>query len=392
MSMNSQLIEFDQKDAEKGSPLDRPPVSFIPDKSLLDLESKATVILRSDVKDSDSTYKRSVPIVEIMTVEDAFYWEDEIMRIIKYKPCKEAESRFDMAEIFLSGAALETWKGIKTDICDTDKLAADGTRLVKPGRTKATFAVVLRAFIQSHFPSTTKHPARVQKDYIRFNLRAPYGLPMKQVGHRLVALSNYCARMPGNANKALDEDELCAILVRMVKPNWREQLQTSNAIRRDELTLQQHIEFFEQLEVNEAVVRGNKKNKNQPPSEKDVEKNKSSKKGNRHNSRKRGGQSTKDPPNKGPATTNKSNYTGNKLCKLCELYGGAKNTHNTDDCRRHKVKTEHKKWNGASKNEKGSQYAIDELYMQNMKLRKKLKKQKKRSRYDSESDSDSDSD
>ena len=398
--MSSDLLrEMDPIEAEKEIPQDDPPIPFVPQKRLITKETKTVSMpLRVDPNDKSATHKQSFPVVSEMTIEELFEWRDSLWQIITYTPVTGQKAKFDTAKLLLADQPLADWKQAEKDMCDTETKKDDGTVIPKRGQTSSSFKATLKVFIAKQFPSTMTNPARVQKDYIRYIIKVPDGLSIKVASKRLQTLSNKCGDMPGQAAKPLDEDELCAILGRMVKPKYLSQFKTQHAGKRDALSFQEHVEYFEQLETNEAINTARKKAA-KASAKKTAEKDgsgTSSSGGDARKGKSRGGKNNKNNrgPHKGPAAAEKR--SGKKWCGLCEQYGGKPETHWQSKCTRHTVNKnggfDRNRDSGNSRRDKKEySHTMEELYMVNRKLEKKLKK-KKRSRYMSDSESGSDSD
>ena len=137
--------EFKQEHAEKGTVTQRPPIPFIPDPMRLEKEKRHEVSLRvslssEEYKDSKNTYKKQAYILSNATPEDVLYWRAELNLIIKAKPCKTPNSKFDIVEILLEGDAFMHWKEFarqETEARENDGMGQQGTPF---DRMNGTFA------------------------------------------------------------------------------------------------------------------------------------------------------------------------------------------------------------------------------------------------------------
>eukprot|EP00957_Ditylum_brightwellii_P191285 14564716-Ditylum_brightwellii.AAC.1 len=138
--------------------------------------------------------------------------------------------------------------------------------------------------------------------------------------------------MPNNDPTA--KDELCNILYHMVKHNWHEALHKSGRTASDMMVMELE-EHFEQIELLDNLKQKGSENilvDDNSDSKKLSKKNK----GKTEPSTKKGG---KPNAHKKAHFSGKPKY-GSKCCVLCKQFGKAETTHNTKDCKRHKVVTE----------------------------------------------------
>ena len=98
--------DFKQTVAEKGVINHRPPLPLIPDKSLLDIEKKAhefTLKVSTRTEDKQNVYKKKCHLFSVGTTEDALKWREQLLFIIKNKPCETVTSKFNLTETLLEG-------------------------------------------------------------------------------------------------------------------------------------------------------------------------------------------------------------------------------------------------------------------------------------------------
>ena len=386
--------EFKQEHVEKGTVPQRPPVPFIPDPTRLDKAKRHEVSLKvspssEEGKDSKNTYKKQAYILANATPEDVLYWRTELNLIIKAKPCKTPNSKFDIAEILLEGDALMHWKEFarqETEARTNDGMGQQGAPL---GRTNGTFASTLRKCTAFYFP---KKAARLQKTYMRNYLQKPYKLSVKETAMRLTEINGLLIKFPGDRATPLPEDELTDILVRMCPTAWRNSLSKSGQDQ-SVMSYQEVWEYFERLEIVQQTEKSSKGTSS--ASEKSSLDQKIPKKVKRKsNDRTEGGSSSSK--DKKPNTSQ-----AKKHCALCETYGGAANTHNTVDCYKHAVSpgTGRASSNPAQSSTSKTKFkphsqamVNEELFAQMQKVQKSVeklsKKKRKRRKYES-SDSDS---
>eukprot|EP00957_Ditylum_brightwellii_P015858 1194327-Ditylum_brightwellii.AAC.1 len=163
------------------------------------------------------------------------------------------------------------------------------------------------------------------------------------------------------------KDKLCNILYRMVKHKWCEALRKSSRTASD-MTIIGLEEYFEQIELLDNIKQ---KGPDTIMVDDDSDDKKLSKqiKGKGEPSNKRSG---KQNTHKKKSHFSGQPKHGNKLCVLCKQLGSAETTHNTKDCKHHKVIME-KCFKKSSK-----RMSVHELFASNQKLTKKLKKLQKK--------------
>jgi hypothetical protein len=163
--------------------------------------------------------------------------------------------------------------------------------------------------------------AEHQKYYISHSLKKPRKIPWRFFCDRIEQLNSYIPYLPGlidspqGANMkiatALDEPELAQLLLRLAPQSQQDQFELVKVIIPVNLRLT--LKTLVTLEKTDPHV----------PKKADV---KAAGEGN--GNRKRKGAQEGDQ-------TNKKKSCSSKYCELCEKHGGAKNTHNTVDCKRY---------------------------------------------------------
>eukprot|EP00957_Ditylum_brightwellii_P032882 2493170-Ditylum_brightwellii.AAC.1 len=141
-------------------------------------------------------------------------------------------------------------------------------------------------------------------------------------------------RFPTPNNDPMAKDKLCNILYHTFKHDWREALHKSSRTA-SKMKVIELKEYFEQIELLDnlkqkgletIVVDDNS----------DGKKLSKKNKGRIEIPTENGG---KPNAHKKAQFPGKPKY-GNKCCLLCKQFGGAETTHNTKDCKCHKVVTE----------------------------------------------------
>jgi hypothetical protein len=163
--------------------------------------------------------------------------------------------------------------------------------------------------------------AEHQKYYISHSLKKPRKIPWRFFCDRIEQLNSYIPYLPGLIDSpqgtnmkiatALDEPELAQLLLRLAPQSQQDQYELVKGIIPVNLRLT--LDTLVTLEKTDIHV----------PKKAEA---KATEQGN--GNRKRKGAT------KGDQTTNKKGRSS-KHCELCEKHGGAKNTHNTVDCKRY---------------------------------------------------------
>eukprot|EP00957_Ditylum_brightwellii_P044833 3401445-Ditylum_brightwellii.AAC.1 len=87
---------------------------------------------RSNAENKQSTYKFKACIFSNRTTEDVLEWEKWLAIIIKNKPIKTAESKFDLVEAILKGNTLTHWQDFKCIKIAQISKNPDGTDAIFP--------------------------------------------------------------------------------------------------------------------------------------------------------------------------------------------------------------------------------------------------------------------
>ena len=378
-------------DAERGKIEQRPAVPFVSeatyDSTERDKGKYIEITCRHSPADKDTkknNYNVHVRIFDHGTPEDMLLWYTKIQDVFLKKPCDDAESKFDITELLLSGQALRNFLQFKTEICDSE-VTTEGTAVAtKRGVTEDTFKEVLEKFRDYAFK---KFAARYQVSYLRHSLRKPVGVTIRACAARLQEINNYLKHFPGpDLNTPLADGDLISILVAMVPSQWRRKMISINFEPLNK-TMLEVIEYMEQLEVLESTERkakdSKKTDKEKSENKNDKSRAKSSKslrKGKKHKKRKRNqdSESSDDDPK--------------KFCAFCKANDGPHWTHNTQDCNRIKALRNSKGYNNKSYGHKkkfsNSSKELNALVQaQVRKILKKSKNKKRKSSSGSSSDS-----
>ena len=188
-------------DAERGKIEQRPAVPFVSeatyDSTEKDKGKYIEITCRHTPAEKDTkknNYNVHVRIFDHGTPEDMLLWYTKIQDVFLKKPCDDAESRFDITELLLSGQAKRNFLQFKTEICDTEVITEDTTLATKRGITDDTFKEVLEKFRDYAFK---KFAARYQVSYLRHSLRKPVGVTIRACAARLQEINNYLRHFPG---------------------------------------------------------------------------------------------------------------------------------------------------------------------------------------------------
>jgi hypothetical protein len=229
----------------------------------------------------------------------------------------------------------------------------------------------------------SKDAAEHQRYYISYYLKKSRKIPYRNFCDRIEQLNSYIPYLPGlidspqGANKkrveALDEPELAQLLLRLAPQSQQDQWELVKGII--PVDLRSTLDTLVTLEKTDIHV----------PQK--AEKAKAAEQGN--GNRKRKGAT------KGDQTNNKKSRSS-KHCELCEKHGGAKNTHNTVDCKRYEKDGTQKKTFQSKKGKpivkKTDRQSYQTVKNDLKKLRTDLKEIKKRSHKSKKRERESSSD
>eukprot|EP00957_Ditylum_brightwellii_P179011 13635579-Ditylum_brightwellii.AAC.1 len=104
---------YKRSDAEKGSGFHPPAIPFIPKATTLKLNNGQEFNICVSMMSKQSTYKFKAHTFANGTAEDVLEWGNRLAIVIKNKPIKTAESKFDLVEGILKGDALTHWQEFK---------------------------------------------------------------------------------------------------------------------------------------------------------------------------------------------------------------------------------------------------------------------------------------
>ena len=133
-----------------------------------------------------------------------------------------------------------------------------------PGETDDTFKSVLNRWLRHYFPSVNKHPAAMQKKYMRCMLRKPKTVQVKQVFTRLHIMNGMLKYFPSPDNTPFSEQEMIDIIISMVPGVWRTSMAKMNfePFEHNIIDVQTTLEKLKMIEAYEALsVENNKKRK-----------------------------------------------------------------------------------------------------------------------------------
>eukprot|EP00957_Ditylum_brightwellii_P203392 15334409-Ditylum_brightwellii.AAC.1 len=118
MSLSTLRRNFKIQDAEHGKVHKRPAIPFVlEEESTADLD-KVKITLKvspnatGDTK--ENVTKNTITRFKLGNLEELINWRIRLNHVIQNKPCKDAESCFDMVEMLLGGEALQHWRQFKS--------------------------------------------------------------------------------------------------------------------------------------------------------------------------------------------------------------------------------------------------------------------------------------
>eukprot|EP00957_Ditylum_brightwellii_P112652 8587125-Ditylum_brightwellii.AAC.1 len=92
---------YKRSDAERGSGFDPSAILFIPKAIMLKIDNAQEFNLQVTPASKQSTYKFKAYMFSNRTAEDILEWDRWLVIVIKNKPIKTAESKFDLVEAIL---------------------------------------------------------------------------------------------------------------------------------------------------------------------------------------------------------------------------------------------------------------------------------------------------
>ena len=326
--MNAAIASVCSKagDAEKGNIEIRPAVPFVSEATYDSTEKEkqkfVDITCRHSPSGADSkknNYQIHVRIFDHGTPEDMLLWYSKIQDIFAKKPCEDAETKFNITELLLTGQAKRNFLQFKKEIMSKDP--ETGLEFDR-GVTEETFKETLEKFRDFSFK---KGAARYQVQYLRQNLRKPKEVSVRACASRLQEINGYLRHFPGpDLNSPLADGEIISILVAMIPSAWRRKMVSINF---EPLTknLMDVIEYLEQLEVLEATEK-----KQSPKNSQSENKTKESSKS--RNKSQKGGSRKKNKKRKQRSESSESENSDKKFCAYCKGTNGRYWTHNTEDC------------------------------------------------------------
>ena len=327
--MNAAIASVCSKpgDAEKGNIEIRPAVPFVSeatyDSTEKDKQKFIDITCRHSPSGADSkknNYQIHVRIFDHGTPEDMLLWYSKIQDIFVKKPCDDAETKFNITELLLTGQAKRNFLQFKKEIMSKDP--ETGLEFDR-GVTDETFKETLEKFRDFSFK---KGAARYQVQYLRQNLRKPREVSVRACASRLQEINGYLRHFPGlDLNSPLADGEIISILVAMIPSAWRRKMVSINF---EPLTknLMDVIEYLEQLEVLEATEK-----KQNPKNSQSENKTKETSKS-RNKSQKGGSKTKKHKKRKQRSESSDSDNPDKKFCAYCKSTNGRYWTHDTEDC------------------------------------------------------------
>ena len=217
---------------------------IIPPIPLLKEEEKAyekgsyvTMKLRSVPADEHSpTHEIQIPYFKMGSGEAFFDFHDKVKSVFHGQNMTTGPQKYSFIRTLLKGDALATFN-----------IAA-----VEHGpETNPNFELCIRDLTQHVLP---KRALRIQKRYMRREMRKPRDMKMREYRNRVLELNNYLSRFPNNFNdeQKLEDEEITDILEFGTPKTWQKEL-VKQGLDSTEMTTQEMVEFCERLEFIEGL-------------------------------------------------------------------------------------------------------------------------------------------
>ena len=269
--------------------------------------------------------------------------------ILKEEVKKATEARdkaiaavFSVFESILGVAASGRWERIVAKICTgrgtTDEQSSDG-------RSVSRFRFCQRELMLEVFEQDA---AERQREYMLFHLKMSWKVTLRAWVTRIQHLSRLTTYLPcladsaeapqglERANRALSPQELCALIMRAIPTEWRDQYRLMAGSTLVPVDVEKLVIDLSNIEQLEATRKRKMDNAND-----------------RIPKKQRTGGNGGGGGNGGKATK-RNGGGGGKRCELCAKYGGASTTHHTKDCKKWTADGEKKADFSAFKGKNGS--------------------------------------
>ena len=210
---------------------------------------------------NSNTYEIHVPYFGTGSPEEWLIFLDRLWKGITGQNASTGPARFEQCERSLKGDALMVYRLKVADI---------------NARTNAEFENVLSSMTEHIFPV---HAYREQKRYMRYNLKKPTDVCVRDFVSRVQELNSYLAKFPAEAPNvgavSLGEDEVKDIIFRALPHSWKKQmtLQGFNYPAQDIVEMvrfSERIESMEQESELAAKTASSNKKKSRKSSKKKV--------------------------------------------------------------------------------------------------------------------------
>lgn len=247
---------------------------------------------------SSQKYKQSVSIFRIGTIEEFLEWKKDLESVFEGQAIKTAPAKFAMTKRLLGGDPLINFE---------NAIALHGEE------TDDHFVACLNDLVLYIFP---RRALRIQKRYMRRQMRKPRDMRVRDFVARVQELNNYLTQFPPFAtNQSLPEDEILDILESAVPNAWQREFVRSgfDPIEHD---IREFVERCERVELTETLEIKNKETKSS-----NNNKNKGNSLGTRSTPHRSGGNN-----NKGSKWSAKSS----EEAPTCPLHGKG---HSMDNCK-----------------------------------------------------------
>jgi len=254
-------------------------------------------------------YKKSVCIFRHGSIEDFLEWKKDLEAVFEGQSIRTAPAKFAMAKRLLEGDPLINFE---------NSIALHGDE------TEENYQAVMRDLMLYIFP---KKALRIQKRYMRRQMRKPREMRVRDFVARVQEMNNYLKYFPPFEDvQILPEDEILDILESAVPNTWQKEFVRSgfDPIEHD---VREFIERSERVELTESLEtkKGDRPNNNNNHNGKKNKQNDHGMKSNHHRS---------DGSNKGSKWSAKTS----EEAKDCPLHG--KGTHPMGQCKVLKAQAE----------------------------------------------------
>ena len=239
-----------------------------PEEEEVAKEDLITVNLRSNPTEATSQqYKLAVKSHKGGHVEDYLNWEESFGKILLGKNVTQGAGKYAMTRTLLAGDPLAVFNTAATEL---------------ESETNANFKLVLVELHKNSFP---RKSLRVQKRYMRHNMRKPFDMVIHKYVARVREINGYLDSFPPCSDgPSFEDDELLDILESQIPNAWQQAI-VLQGIYPVEHSIPEFIEFCERMEFTEDLSANTKNgHKGAKQSKEDKTEKVKSKQNNRNNS------------------------------------------------------------------------------------------------------------